>query len=296
VSGSPSHVVLLHGQPGTGSDWDRVIERLPAGVSYQAPDRPGYRSSPHPATDLVANARLLLAELDSTGVGRTVLVGHSYGGGVALAMAALAPERFCGLVLIASVGPGCLGALDRLLAAPVAGPVCAVTALSVMPWLARTGLAGVRRRPGRRQHSHDRSYDRSDDRSHDRLGWESWAGVGHEHGAVWRTFLAEQRELVHHPDALDTAIRAVRSPSLIIADPADRTVPVNTAFALHEQLPGSRIQLVGHGGHNLPRTSPDVVAASIAGFLGVLGSSGAGVSVDSDASPVDDSDRDRQPG
>ena len=35
-------------------------------------------------------------------------MGHSYGGGVALTVAQQAPERVEALVLLASVGPGCL--------------------------------------------------------------------------------------------------------------------------------------------------------------------------------------------
>ena len=44
-----------------------------------------------------------------------MLVGHSYGGGIALSVAALALQRVEALVLLASVGPGCL---DRLGLAP----------------------------------------------------------------------------------------------------------------------------------------------------------------------------------
>ena len=50
-----------------------------------------------------------------------MLVGHSYGGGVALAAASLAPGRVEAVVLLASVGPGCLTVWDRLLAAPGTG-------------------------------------------------------------------------------------------------------------------------------------------------------------------------------
>ncbi len=85
-----SPVVLLHGQPGGGSDWREVIARLPATVECLAADRPGYRSNPRPAAGLVGNAEAVLADLDHAGIDRAVLVGHSYGGGVALTTAALA--------------------------------------------------------------------------------------------------------------------------------------------------------------------------------------------------------------
>jgi uncharacterized membrane protein YbhN (UPF0104 family)/pimeloyl-ACP methyl ester carboxylesterase len=121
-------LVLLHGQPGSGADWEQVTGLLPATLHAVAADRPGYGSSRLPAGGFAANARAVLDELDSRGIQRAVLVGHSYGGGVALSAASLAPHRVEAVVLLASVGPGCVSGWDRLLAAPGAGPLCALVA------------------------------------------------------------------------------------------------------------------------------------------------------------------------
>jgi len=43
-------------------------------------DRPGYGSRRRPAGGFAANARAVLDDLDSRGIVRAVLVGHSYGG------------------------------------------------------------------------------------------------------------------------------------------------------------------------------------------------------------------------
>lgn len=249
------HLVLLHGQPGAGSDWGAVARRLPAPLRPLLLDRPGYRSSPHPAGDFNANARVVLAEMDAAGIDEAVLVGHSYGGGVALAAAGQAPDRVSGLVLVASVGPGCLSGWDTLLAAPIAGPVCAVAAWWLTPWLARARLARIRR-------LRDRPLDPAE-----YVNWDIWAQASHEHGAMWRTFLTEQRALVHGLDDLVTGIQRVRAPALVLADPADSMVPVATARALRDLLPGARLQLIGNGGHHLPRRTPEAVADAITEFL-----------------------------
>ena len=110
--------MLLHGQPGSAEDWQQVTDRLPGTLHVVALDRPGYGTSRSPAGGFGYGARAVLAELDARGIGRAVLVGHSYGGGVALSVAQLAPERVEALVLLASVGPDCLTGWDRLLAAP----------------------------------------------------------------------------------------------------------------------------------------------------------------------------------
>ena len=100
--------MLLHGQPGSPADWQLVARRLPAPLHAVATDWPGYGSSRFPAGGLAVNARSVLDDLDSHGIARAVLVGHSFGGGVALSAASLAPGRVEAVVLLASVGPGCV--------------------------------------------------------------------------------------------------------------------------------------------------------------------------------------------
>jgi pimeloyl-ACP methyl ester carboxylesterase len=249
-----AHVVFLHGQPGAGSDWDAVVRALPSQLRSNALDRPGYRSSPFPAGSFTDNARWLITELDDAGISDAILVGHSYGGGVALTAAALAPDRVQGLVLVASVGPHCLDGWDRLLAAPVAGPVCAVAAWWLTPWFARRRLARLER-------LRKRPFE-----GHEHVNLEGWGNARHEHGAMWRTFLTEQRELVGGLDRLTARLGQIVAPTVVIADPTDKMIPVATAHALHARLARSRLALVEEGGHHLPRRNPQAIAAEITRF------------------------------
>jgi pimeloyl-ACP methyl ester carboxylesterase len=77
----------LHGQPGSAADWLQVAGRLPVQLHAIAADRPGCRSSQLRAGGFAANAQAVLDDLDSRGIKRAVLAGHSYGGGVALSAA-----------------------------------------------------------------------------------------------------------------------------------------------------------------------------------------------------------------
>jgi pimeloyl-ACP methyl ester carboxylesterase len=251
-------VVFLHGQPGAGSDWDAVAAILPTRIRSLAPDRPGYRTNPRPPGGFDDNARWVLDVLDTAGLHDAVLVGHSYGGGVALAAAALAPERVRGLILLASVGPECLDGWDPILAAPITGPICAVSAWWLTPWFARRRLAWVSRRELRPLQSHEH------------LNLEAWGSARHEHGAMWRTFLTEQRELVHHLDTLEARLGQTQVPALVIADPADKMIPVATARALAAALPQARLVLVPEGGHHLPRRNPQAVADEVLRFIDSL--------------------------
>jgi pimeloyl-ACP methyl ester carboxylesterase len=248
-------VVLLHGQPGSPADWQQVTGRLPAPLHAVAPDRPGYGSSPLPAGGFAANARAVLDDLDSRGITRAVLVGHSYGGGVALSAASLAPGRVEAVILLASVGPGCLTGWDRLLAAPGAGQLAALVAWRLTPWLARARLAGIARRRGRPLGPDEHA------------NWQVWGHAGGGRRPLWRTFLTEQRALLRELGALEDAIESVRAPVLVLADPRDAVVPFETARRLVRALPDARLQLVEGAGHHLPRRASEAVADAIVAFL-----------------------------
>jgi len=256
-------VVLLHGQPGSGADWRQVAERLPRGLSVLAPDRPGYGASRRPAVGFAAGARALLADMDAEGIDQAVLVGHSYGGGVALATAALAPGRAAALVLLASVGPGCLTGADWPLAAPVSGEFLALTAWRLTPWLARSGLAAVarlRRRPLA---------------GDEHVSWQVWGNAHRDHGPLWRSFLAEQRALTRELDDLSASLPAVAQPVLLMADPHDMIIPVRATHRLAAALPDARVELLRGPGHHLPRRAAPQIADAITGFLATLDDEGA---------------------
>jgi pimeloyl-ACP methyl ester carboxylesterase len=254
----PHELVLLHGQPGSPADWLPLAERLPAQLHAVAEDRPGYGSSPLAAGGFAANARALLDDLDARGVRHAVLVGHSYGGGVALSAASLAPERVAAVVLLAGIGPGCVNGWDRLLAAPGAGQLCALVAWRLTPWMARARLARIRRRRGRPL------------RPDEHVNWQVWGHAGPEYRPLWRTFLTEQRALLRELGELESAIPSVQAPVLLLADPEDTQVPIGTARRLVQTLPDARLQLVQGAGHHLPRRAPDVVADAIVTFLATV--------------------------
>ena len=252
--------MLLHGQPGSAADWQQVADRLPATLRVLAVDRPGYGTSQQPAGGFEYGARAVLAELDARGIGRAVLVGHSYGGGVALSVAEQAPDRVEALILLASVGPDCLTGWDWLLAAPAAGEVCALAAWWLTPWLARARLAAITRRLGRPLTADEH------------VNWHIWGHAHHDHGPLWRSFLTEQRALVHELDGLTASLRSVTQPTLLIADPDDTLIPVGTTHQLAAALPDARVQLLSQTGHHLPRRGAPQIAAAITDFLAALDS------------------------
>jgi len=223
-----------------------------------AADRPGYGRSELPAGGFTANAEALLDDLGARGVQRAVLVGHSWGGGVALRAAGLAPDRVEAVVLLASVGPGCLTSLDWLLAAPGIGPLSSLLAFRWSPWIARARLALLRRRHGRPLYPGESA------------SLQVWGHPAAGGWPLWRTFLVEQRALLDELAELAAAAESVQVPVLLIADPDDRVVPVKTSHELVALLPDGRLLLVSGAGHHLPRRAPRAVADAITAFLAAI--------------------------
>jgi pimeloyl-ACP methyl ester carboxylesterase len=98
-------VLLVHGLSGQLENFGYgMIEPLSRNFRVIAVDRPGAGHStrtPGSATDLPAQAEALAALCDQLGLERPLVVGHSLGGAIALALAIHHPGRVGGLALIA---------------------------------------------------------------------------------------------------------------------------------------------------------------------------------------------------
>jgi len=96
------HIVALHCSGSSGRQWDPYAQWLPAGVRLTAPDLMGSGGDPgwSPGTPVTLEAEARRALASFPGDGAPVhLIGHSYGGAVALEIALRWPERVRTLTL-----------------------------------------------------------------------------------------------------------------------------------------------------------------------------------------------------
>lgn len=244
-------VLLLHGQPGTAEDFERVTPLL-AGHRTIALDRPGYGFSDggyHPLDDQLAAIEGLL---DQLAIRRVVIVGHSYGGSLALAFAARHPERVRGLVLVSAAAAGTRAAgadraqarLVQALSWPVVQPLADVTfSQSARKLSARMGV-----RKAFDPDPVDPGYERrllAVTMRHDDL--DAYAGE----------VLASNDEL----ERIDAQLPRIATPAVVIHGDGDRLVDVGHGRRLARTLPHARYVEVS-GGHMVPFVHPTVVAAA----------------------------------
>ena len=244
----PDPVLLLHGQPGAASDWDRVRAAIGDRARTIAIDRPGWNGGAAPA-DLEGNARAALTALDRAGVDRAVVVGHSFGGAVAAWLGATHAERVRALVLAApSANAESLRWVDRVLAAPGLGYALGAAAL------AGSGAA-LTARPLRSRVARELGLDDRYLRSTRRILLTQKA---------WRAFFAEQQVLFRELPLLEERLDRITAPTTVVIGTADRIVPLSSAQRLTVQIAGARLVKLDRANHLLPQQRAERLAEIIA--------------------------------
>jgi pimeloyl-ACP methyl ester carboxylesterase len=154
VSGSGPDLVLIHGAGGSLRDFTfDLVGRLTDRYRVIAFDRPGHGWTDAEDTrgdafdSPQAQASLLQAAALRLGAERPIVLGHSFGGSVAMAWAVTAPDTLTGVVLLAGATmpwPGTLNASYRVNANPLGAAVVVplITAWAPLSY-AENVLAGI---------------------------------------------------------------------------------------------------------------------------------------------------------
>lgn len=257
-AGAGPALLLIHGLGGRCENWGAVIEPLARRHTIIAPDLPGHGSSPPGSGDysvgaFAAGLRDLLTAL---GHERATLVGHSLGGGIAMALAYQFPEFTERLVLVSSGGLGPeVSPVLRAAALPGADMFIATTARTAGMAGAAVGrgLAAIGLRPTTDVGEVARGYASLADR--DRRA----------------AFLATLRSVINargqSVDARDRLYLATGLPVMIMWGARDPIIPVRHGERAHEQIPGSRLEIFENVGHIPQLEVPGLFVAALERFL-----------------------------
>jgi len=265
--GAPA-LVLLHGLGSDRRTWRGVLPALSRHGHVIALDLLGFGASSKPRDgdySVAAQAALVRDAVRALGLEQVSVIGHSFGGGVAMSFAYQFPERTAKLGLICSGGLGReLAPALRLAAAP-ASAFLAHTVHSRTPgWLHRVGrhvVAGA--------------------------GWASAAEIDGflqaldslRDPAAREAFRRTLRDTVHWSGqrltATDRLHLLAATPTLLIAGSRDRCIPHEHTVAAHHRLPASELAVLDAGHFPHLERSADV-ARLIATFLRTQAESGPG--------------------
>jgi len=249
-------VVLLHGASGNLED-----QRLTLGHALAARrrviliDRPGHGFSDRPGGTSDASpgrqAALIAQALARLGVGRAIVVGHSWAGALAAALALDYSERVAGLVLLAPVThpwPGGIFWYNTLASTPVIGRLFAQTcAFPLGSLLIERAIANVFE-----PQSPPRDYVR---RAATRLVLRPKEFIANAHDlAVLKDFVTAQAP----------RYGAITAPTVIISGDRDTTVHLEThARVAATSIAGAKLIVLEGIGHMLHHTSADAIVAAI---------------------------------
>lgn len=230
--------LALHYWAGAGHEYSQLRALLPAGSSLLAPDLPGFGAEAAPEgfdysvrayTDWVA-AFITAQKLDDY-----VLLGHSMGGKIALALAARQPAGLRGLVLLSPSPPTPEPISDEDRAASLAA--------YGQPLEAEKTATKIMIRPVSKE---VRQQVIADNLRTSQAAWDAWL----EHGSK---------------EDISGLMPAIQVPCHLLVGDADHAIPL--AAQQKQTLPllpaGSPLVMVPEAGHLLPLEAPDVVLETL---------------------------------
>jgi pimeloyl-ACP methyl ester carboxylesterase len=258
-SGGPV-VVLLHGLGGSSSTWLSVMPLLGPHAHVIAPDLLGHGQSAKPQSgdySLGAYAAGLRDLLVALGLDRATVVGHSFGGGVAMQFAYQFPELTERLVLVASGGLG-REVTPALRAATLPGAALALgTVTRTTPrWVGTLIHHTVRALPGISRPEVDEVA-------------QSMTALA-DPGAR-SAFVHTVRGALDHGgqrlNGLERLSLVSGAPLLFIVGSKDLCIPPGHTARAHDACPGSRLELFSGAGHFPHRDRPLRFAQVVLDFL-----------------------------
>jgi pimeloyl-ACP methyl ester carboxylesterase len=252
-------ILLLHGITGAAEDWEPVLPLLAEDHSVLAPDLLGHGESDKAPGDYSLGALACQARDLSLALGqdRATVIGHSFGGGIAMQFGYQFPERMERLVLVSSGGLGrdvspilraaTLPGAELVLPLIASDPVISAGS-AVGRFLKRLGLADRGDLPEIGTH-----FSRLNDPEKRRAFLTTARAVldpgGQRISATNRLYLTEL------------------GPSLIVWGERDPIIPARHGVEAHNLMPGSRLEVFEGAGHFPHHDQPERFARLVSEFI-----------------------------
>ncbi len=256
AAGTGAPVVALHGSASTGAQWRSLTGWLEGRFRVFTPDLAGYGRSGRPlgAPSLAAEAAFLRPVFEAAG-GPVHLVGHSFGGAVALAAAITMPQAVRSLTLIEPAAFRLLGAsdgADLMLSQEIAALAHDVRGT------ARAGRMDAAAERFIDYWNGDGAWGRTSDRLR-----------GFILGTVPR--VVENFAALEAPGLTARALGRIACPTLVVAGLDSPLPALRSAELVAGAIPGARLAMIAGAGHMAPLTHPHIVDPMIGRHIAGVG-------------------------
>ncbi|WP_346386871.1 alpha/beta fold hydrolase [Nocardioides sp.] len=252
-------VLLLHGLGCDHTTWEPIIDTLARRYTVIAPDLLGHGLSSKPRADYSVGgyANGMRDLLTVLGVDKVTVIGHSFGGGVAMQFAYQFPERTERMMLVSSGGLGPdVSAAIRAVTTP---GFHQVMGLLTLPGVRHAGMAGMRalsRTPWKATRDLDEVaeiYDSFKDPY-------ARAAIRHVVKAVvdWRGQIVTMA---------DRAYLTEEMPMAVVWGRDDMVIPVRHANNAAAMAPKARVEVIPNAGHFPHKDHPQRFAKIVHEFI-----------------------------
>lgn len=242
IAGKGRCILILHGWGSSSERWQETAKILSqAGFKVVVPDLPCFGKSVEPPFGWSVGdyAEFVLKFAKELNLDKFFLIGHSFGGRIAIKLGAVYPEKIQGLILVGAAGiESARGFKSKifLFLAKLGNSLFSLPLLKKLYPRARKTIYLLAR---------TKDYFEAE-------------GVRKE---IFKKVISED---------LTTFLSQIKTPTLLIWGKKDRLTPLKHGYLMKEKIPNSTLEVIPNFGHALNLECPQKLATAIIKWLKTL--------------------------
>lgn len=250
--GEGQDIFLIHGSPGSIEDWEPVIGALALDYRVTAYDRPGqgFSSAENIGYNLEHNADIAFGLINKFNLKNVIVVGHSYGGAVIMALAVKNPHQVKAFITLggATYPSGHINPILYIIKIPFLGSrLIAVTARLIGLKMIKSGIIQA-----------FKPNENTIPENYLNIRLKIWLQT-----KVLISIAREETNLNSDLKKIIPAFGRISKRFFIIHGDDDTLVPKSCSFKLHKAITNSKLLVLRNTGHQVQYVRPNLLLRTI---------------------------------